>query len=71
MTVRGTQYMLLQSGKGREGETDSDGRDYSSKEEALSFEVWLHFVQLYKKHFHNCRKMPLVAHIQNLTHWSF
>lgn len=35
----------MQSGKGREGKTDSDGRDYFSKERALSFEVWFHFVQ--------------------------
>lgn len=45
LTVRGTQYMLLQSGKWREGKTDSDKRDYSSKESTLSFEVWLHSVQ--------------------------
>lgn len=42
--------MLLQSGKGRDGKTDSDRRDYSYKERALLFEVWMRFVQMLYKH---------------------
>lgn len=43
--MRGTQYIIWQSGKGRGGKTDSEGRDYSFKQRALSFEVLLHLVQ--------------------------
>lgn len=36
MTVRVHSTLVLLSGKRREGKTDSEGRDYSSKESALS-----------------------------------